>query len=78
MRLHIRFKQEFLMGMFSGGGGFFGMILAAVIFVIPAWKIVEKAGYPGAWALLVLVPVVNIVALWVFAFSVWPKGRVAS
>lgn len=63
------------MGMFGGGHGLLGLIVAAVIFVIPTWKIVEKAGYPGPWALLTLVPVLNIVALWVFAFSRWPRDR---
>jgi hypothetical protein len=60
------------MGLF-GGHGLVGLIIAAIIFVIPAWKIVEKAGYQGAWALLVLVPLVNIIALWVFAFTQWPR-----
>ena len=65
------------MGMFSGGHGLIGIIFAVIIFVIPAWKVVEKAGYSGAWALLVLVPLVNVIALWVFAFSSWPRGRAA-
>lgn len=63
------------MGMFGGGNGFIGLLIAAIIFVIPTWRIVERAGYHGAWALLVLVPLVNIIALWVFAFSQWPRGR---
>jgi len=66
------------MGSFGGGNGFIGMIVAAIVFAIPAWKIVEKAGYRGAWALLVLVPLVNIIALWVFAFSKWPKERAST
>ncbi|MEO5695645.1 MAG: hypothetical protein ABIQ60_00760 [Burkholderiaceae bacterium] len=61
--------------MSGGGGGLIGLLIAAIIFVIPAWKIVEKAGYRGAWALLVLIPMVNIIAVWVFAFSQWPRGR---
>jgi hypothetical protein len=63
------------MGIFGGEHGFVGLMVAAIIFVIPAWKIVEKVGYQGAWALLVLVPLVNIIAFWVFAFSQWPRGR---
>lgn len=47
-----------------------------VIFVIPAWRIVSKAGYNGAFSLLLLVPFVNVIALWVFAFAEWPaQGR---
>ncbi|WP_317204921.1 hypothetical protein [Janthinobacterium sp.] len=44
--------------------------------VVPAWlfsRIVPKAGFPAWWALLGLIPVVNLVALWVLAFSEWPE-----
>jgi len=43
--------------------------------VVPCWRIVSKAGYAGAWALLVLIPLVNVILLWVFAFSRWPNER---
>lgn len=62
------------MGMF-GGHGLIGLIIGIALVVVPAWKIVEKAGYPGPLALLVLVPVVNVVALWLFAFGRWPRGQ---
>jgi hypothetical protein len=52
-----------------------GILIFAVIFVIPAWKIVSKAGYAGAWSLFVFVPVVNVIMLWVFAFSTWPRNK---
>lgn len=51
---------------------FFGLI-AAILAVIPAWKVVSKAGYNGAWALLIFVPLVNVIML--FAFSDWPSDR---
>lgn len=43
-----------------------------VLYIFAAWKIVSKAGYSGALSLLILVPLVNIVMLFVFAFSDWP------
>jgi uncharacterized membrane protein YhaH (DUF805 family) len=50
------------------------IILVIVAFVAaPVWKIIRKAGYSGWWALLYFVPLVNIVMLWVFAFSYWPN-----
>jgi hypothetical protein len=49
--------------------------LAAVLVVIPTWRIVRKAGYHGALSLLGLIPIVNIVLLWVFAFVKWPNER---
>ena len=47
------------------------------IVMVPCWRVVGKAGYAGAWSLLVLVPLVNIIALWVFAFSRWPREKSA-
>lgn len=46
-----------------------------LLYLVPTWKIVSKAGYSGAWSLLSFVPVVNLVMLWVFAFSTWPRER---
>ena len=43
--------------------------------VVPTWRIVKRAGFPGALSLLGLVPVVNIILLWVFAFIKWPNQR---
>jgi hypothetical protein len=34
---------------------------------------VAKAGYSGAWSLFVFVPLINLIMLWVFAFSTWPR-----
>ena len=51
-----------------------GTLLFALIFLIPAWKIVSKAGYSGAWSLFALVPVINVIMLWVFAFAKWPRN----
>ena len=38
-------------------------------------RILRKAGYSGWWSLLTLIPIVNIVMIWVFAFSDWPALR---
>jgi hypothetical protein len=41
------------------------------IFVIPYWKIFSKAGFAGALSLLMIVPFVNLIVLYVVAFSEW-------
>jgi len=51
------------------------ILVAFLIYIVPAWRIVSKAGFPGALSLLMLVPLVNIVLLWVFAFVEWPVQR---
>lgn len=46
-----------------------------LVYVVPCWRIVSKAGYSGAWALISFVPLANIIALWIFAFSRWPYEK---
>jgi len=46
-----------------------GMI---AVMMIPYFRIVSKAGYSGWLCLLMLIPLVNLVMLWIFAFSTWP------
>ena len=51
-------------------------IIVLVIVVLPlwfAWRTVAKSGHSGWWALLLLVPLVNLIMLWVFAFAQWPS-----
>lgn len=48
-----------------------------LIMLIPLWmfsKVIAKAGYSAWWALIGVVPLVNLIALWVFAFSKWPAA----
>lgn len=47
------------------------------IHLVPVWRIVSKAGYSGAFSLLSCVPVLNVIMLWVFAFSTWPNQKSA-
>jgi hypothetical protein len=45
----------------------------AVIVVIPFWRIFEKAGFPPALSLLILIPIANLVAIYFVAFASWPS-----
>ncbi|ADK86322.1 conserved hypothetical protein [Desulfarculus baarsii DSM 2075] len=38
-------------------------------------RIVQKAGYVRWWALVILVPLLNLVFIWVFAFARWPAQQ---
>jgi hypothetical protein len=44
----------------------------AAVFLVAYWRIITKAGYPGWYLLLALVPCVNIVGILMFAFTEWP------
>jgi hypothetical protein len=37
------------------------------------YRILQKAGLDGRWVLILLVPIVNIIMIWAFAFSDWPN-----
>jgi hypothetical protein len=42
------------------------------LLIVPIAKILGKAGFSGWWSLLAILPIVNIICLWVFAFIRWP------
>jgi hypothetical protein len=49
----------------------FVIIIGSLIVVIPYWMIFKKAGFPAFLGILMVVPLVNIVLLYVLAFSQW-------
>lgn len=51
------------------------MLVLGLILIIPFWRLFSKAGYSGWWSLLMLIPLVNLIALYVLAFSNWPVLR---
>jgi hypothetical protein len=48
------------------------VVIALVVIIWPWARIVSKAGYSPWLALVFLVPFVNLIALWIFAYSSWP------
>jgi hypothetical protein len=51
-------------------------LIVLLFLILPVWLIsraVSKSGISGWWALLGLIPIVNLVMLWVFAFARWPR-----
>ena len=47
-------------------------LLSIALTVLVWWRIFSKAGYSGALGLLILVPIANLIAMLVLAFSTWP------
>jgi len=62
------------LGAFLAAYGIF-LIIVVVVTIVIYWRIASKAGYPGAYSLLMLVPLVNLVILLIFAFTEWPIER---
>lgn len=52
------------------------MILVVVVlgWAVPIWKILRRLGFSGWWVLVACIPLVNILALWLLAWSRWPNG----
>jgi glucan phosphoethanolaminetransferase (alkaline phosphatase superfamily) len=44
----------------------------AVLIAVVWWQIFKKAGFHPSLGLLMLLPIVNIIMLFVFAFTKWP------
>jgi len=49
------------------------LLLACVAFTSWIWaRISHKAGFSRAWGFAAAVPLLNLIMIWVFAFSEWP------
>lgn len=46
--------------------------LFAVVFLYPVGVILRRIGYSPFWALLAFFPLLNLIGLWIVAFSRWP------
>jgi hypothetical protein len=54
------------------GFGCLFVLACIVLLFYPFWKIVTKAGYPGAMSLFFFIPIVNFIFVWIAATSDWP------
>lgn len=48
------------------------MLFWLLVIIVPIVKVLKRTGHSRAWAILFAVPLVNVIALWVFAFKRWP------
>ena len=55
--------------------GLIALVLVVWAFVAVFGRILNRAGYSRWWLLTAVVPLVNLIMLWVFAFAVWPAAR---
>jgi uncharacterized membrane protein YhaH (DUF805 family) len=60
---------------FFAAMGVLWFLVFLVLFVFSiycVWRVAVKCGYPGAYSLLLLIPVVNIILQLIWVFSEWP------
>ncbi|HSM19971.1 MAG TPA: hypothetical protein VK844_06350 [Hyphomicrobiales bacterium] len=60
---------------YGGGFGFFWAIIYILVLVIPIARILGRIGFNQWWAAVAVIPVVNLVFLWVLAYADWPRDR---
>lgn len=48
------------------------MLIYIAVMVVPFWKIWSRTGHSGWISLLMLIPLVNLIMLYVLAFKDWP------
>ena len=60
---HLMFTMMPVIGLF--------VLVAWALVIIPFWQIFKKAGMGGPLSLLMILPIVNVVMLYVLAFSRW-------
>ena len=48
-------------------------LLLIILVAVPVANVLHRAGRSRWWTVLAFVPGLNIIGLWVFAFSHWPK-----
>jgi hypothetical protein len=55
-------------------------LVGAIVVIIPFWRICQRVGYSPWLSLLMAVPLVNLIFIYILAFSNWPsqKGAVVS
>jgi hypothetical protein len=55
-----------------GSGDILILLIAALIMIIPFWRIFSKAGYSGWLSILMVLPIINLILLYFLAFANWP------
>ena len=58
-----------------GGGGVFWVLIAAVLIVVPFWKLLPRFGISKYFALLSIFPAIALILLWIIAFKDDLEGR---
>lgn len=64
------------MGVFGFGlGHWFVFAIMVVVILYPIGRIHRRTGFSPFWSIAALFPLLNLIALWIFAFVDWPERR---
>jgi hypothetical protein len=48
-------------------------LLWLTIVLVPFGKLLRRTGHSARWCFVFIIPFVNLIALWIFAFKHWPN-----
>ena len=68
-------------GMLMGYWSIWHWILFAVfvaLFLYPIGRILARIGFSPFWSVIALIPLVNLVGLWIVALAAWPRDKRAA
>jgi hypothetical protein len=56
------------------------MMVGVFVFVllVPIGKLLRRTGHRAIWCLLALLPGLNFIAFWIFAFKPWPTDKTSA
>ena len=56
------------------------MMLGAFLLVllVPIAKLLRRTGHRAIWCLLAILPGLNFIAFWIFAFKPWPTDKTSA
>ena len=49
-------------------------VIMAVLILYPVGRILGRIGLSPFWSVVALIPFLNLIGLWVLAFTEWPRG----
>jgi hypothetical protein len=66
------------LGIFILFAGLLAYLVMTLLLIIPVWRICARAGFGGAWSLLLLLPLFgHFIVMAILAFGDWPDGEAA-
>jgi hypothetical protein len=68
-------REDEIIALFSSFLGCSFLLIFITLGVVVWWRIMAKTGYGGPFGLLMIVPIANIILLFVLAFGKWPVEK---
>lgn len=56
-----------------GFGNWIGFAVAIAVLLYPIGRILRRLGLSPFWSVFAIIPLLNLIGLWVLAFTDWPR-----